>query len=185
MTRSARVALWIAAAVALVVGVVTTTLISPGNPASSLSLRFDGFIRLPKVRNAGALTLLDYLTVSGDDLFVTNVSTGDVYKVGLHARAIPSAADVSVFESQPVAHGVVVDPTSHLAFVTHSEANTVDVFDPKTMRLVNRIPVAPDPDGIVYDPSTRLAYAASSEGMAGTLIDPASRKAVGAIPLGG
>jgi hypothetical protein len=185
MTRSARVALWLAAASVLVAGVVTTTFIFPGQPASAHSLRFDGFIRLPKVKGAGALTQLDYLTVSGDDLFVASVSTGDVYKVGLHARALPGAADVSVFESQPAAHGVVVDPTSHLAFVTHSEANTVDVFDPKTMRRVNRIPVAPDPDAMVYDPLAKLVYAASSSGESGTLIDPASQKAVGVIPLGG
>lgn len=185
MTRTARLALWLAATSVLVAGLATTMLIFPGQPASSHSLRFDGFIRLPKVKNAGALTLLDYLTVSGDDLFVTGVSTGDVYKVGLRAEAIPSAADVSVFESQPAAHGVVVDPTSHLAFVTHSEANTVDVFDPRTMRRVNQIPVAPDPDALVYDPLAKLVYAASSSGKTGTLIDPASQKAVGVIPLGG
>src|SRR5882724_1025734 len=147
MTRSGRVALRLAAALVFVAGLVTAMLIFPGQPANSHGLRFDGFIRLPKVKNAGALTLLDYLTVSGDDLFVTSVSTGAVYKVGLRARAMPDSADVSVFESQPAAHGVVVDPTSHLAFVTRSEANTVDVFDPKTVRLVNRIAVAPDPDG--------------------------------------
>ena len=185
MSRSVRVALWVAAALVLVVGAVTTALVFPGQPASGHGLRFAGFIRLPKVKDAGALTMLDYLTVSGDDLFVTNVSTGDIYKVGLRARAVPGPADVSVFESQPAAHGVVIDPTSHLALVTRSEANTVDVFDPTTMRLVSRIPVAPDPDAIVYDPSSKLVYAASSDGMAATLIDPATRKAVGVVPLGG
>ena len=185
MARIARVALWLAGAFVVLVGVFAAMLTFPGQPASSHSLRFDGFIGLPKPPGSGALTLLDYLTVSGDDLFVTNVSTGTVYKIGLRARALPGAADVSVLESAPAAHGVVIDPTSQLAFVTHSGANTVDVFDPKTMRPVSRIPVAPDPDAIVYDPLAKLVYVASGDGKAATLIDPASQKVVGAIPLGG
>jgi YVTN family beta-propeller protein len=92
---------------------------------------------------------------------------------------------VSVFELEPAAHGVVVDPTSRLAFVTRSDANTVDIFDPKDMRLVKRIPVAADPDGIFYDPSNKLVYVASSDSMLATLIDPASQNPVGTIALGG
>ncbi len=80
---------------------------------------------------------------------------------------------------------MVVDPTSHLAFVTRSEVNAVDVFDPADMRPVKRIPVAGDPDAIIYDPANKLVYAASAEGMSATLIDPASLTSIGAIPLGG
>jgi YVTN family beta-propeller protein len=185
MTKSARVALWFAAALILVLCVLTVMLIFPGRPSNTHSLRFDGYIVLPKVKNAGALTVLDYLTVFGDDLFVTSVSTGAVYKVGLHTHAMPDTADVSVFGLEPAAHGVVVDPTSQLAFVTRSDANTVDVFDPKNMQLVKRIPVAADPDGIFYDPSNKLVYVASSDAMLATLIDPASQNPIGTISLGG
>src|SRR6267142_6655850 len=185
MTKLARVAAWFAVALILALCVVTVLLIFPGRPADSHSLRFDGYIVLPKVKNAGALTLLDYLTVSGDDLFVTSVSTGAVYKVGLHTRAMPDSPDVSVFESEPAAHGVAVDPASHLAFVTRSDANTVDVFEPRNMRLVKRIPVAADPDGIFYEPSNQLVYVASSDAMLATLIDPASQDSIGTISLGG
>ncbi len=185
MTKSARVALWFAATLILVLCVLTALLIFPSRPADTHSLRFDGYIVLPKVKNSGALALLDYLTVFGDDLFVASVSTGAVYKIGLHTRAMPDSADVSVFESEPAAHGVVVDPTSHLAFVTRSDANTVDVFDPTNMRLVKRIPVAADPDGIFYEPSNQLVYVASSDTMLATLIDPASQDSIGTISLGG
>jgi len=185
MTRSARVALWFFVALNLVLCVLTIVLVFPGRPSNTHSLRFDGYIVLPTVKNAGVFTVLDYLTVFGDDLFVTSVSTGAVYKVGLHTRAMPDATDVSVFELEPAAHGVVVDPTSHLAFVTRSKANTVDLFDAKNMRLLKRIPVATDPDGIFYDPSNKLVYVASSDAMLATLIDPASRNSIGAISLGG
>jgi YVTN family beta-propeller protein len=98
---------------------------------------------------------------------------------------MPGSADVSVFELEPAAHGVVVDPKSHLAFVTRSDANTVDVFDSKKMQLIKRIPVATDPDGIFYDPSNKLVYVASSDAMLATLIDPASQNSIGTISLGG
>ena len=185
MTRLARVALWFTAVLILVLCVVTALLIFPSRPTNTHSLRFDGYIVLPKVKDSGALTLLDYLTVFGDDLFVASVSTGAVYKIDLHARAMPDSAEVSVFESEPAAHGVVVDPTSHLAFVTRSDANTVDVFNPTNMRLVKRIPVPADPDGIFYEPSNRLVYVASSDAMSSTLIDPASLSSIGSISLGG
>src|SRR5258706_4590130 len=185
MSKSPRVALWFGAAVTLVFYVVTTLLVFPGRPTSTHSLRFDGYIVLPKVQPVGAFTLLCYLTVFGGGLFVTNVSTGAVYKVGLHTLEMPSSADVSVFELEPAAHGVVGDPTSHLAFVTRSDANTVDVFDPKNMRLAKRIPVAADPDGIFYEPLNQLVYVASSDAMLATLIDPASQDSIGTISLGG
>lgn len=185
MTKSARVALWCAGALIFILCVITVMLIVPGRPTSTHSLRFDGYIVLPKVKNAGTLTILDYLTAFGNDLFVTSVSTGAVYKVDLRTRAMPDSADVSVFELEPSAHGVVVDPTSHLAFVTRSDANTVDVFDPKNMQLVKRIPVATDPDGIFYDPSNKLVYVASSDAMLATLMDPTSQNSIGTISLGG
>ena len=185
MAKSAKVALWFAVVLIVVILAVMGALIFPHRPTDAHSLRFEGYVRLPKVKDAGALTMLDYLTVSGDDLFVTNVSTGAVYKAALHKVSMPGTADVSVFGGEPAAHGVVIDPTSHLGFVTRSEANTVDVFDPKTMRLVKRIPVAEGPDGIFYDPSNKLIYVASSDSKLATLIDPATRNSVGTIPLGG
>jgi DNA-binding beta-propeller fold protein YncE len=185
MSKSLRVILWLAAGLILFLSGLTIILIFPGQPSNANSLRFDGFIVLPKVKNAHAITVLDYLTVFGDDLFVASVSSGAVYKIHLRTRALPDSADVSVFGLEPAAHGVVVDPTSHLAYVTRSRANTVDVFDPKNMQLVKRIPVAADPDGIFYDPSNRLVYAASSDAMLATLIDPASQTPIGTVSLGG
>jgi DNA-binding beta-propeller fold protein YncE len=185
MKRLARFALWFAAVLVVALCVLAAMLVFPGEPSRGRSLRFDGYIGLPKVKNAGALTVLDYLTVSGDDVFVTDVSTGAVYKVGLHTGAMQASGDIAVFQSEPAAHGVVVDPISRLAFVTRSGANRVDIFDPNTMQLVKKIPVAAGPDAIVYDPVDKLVYAASSDAMRATLIDPARQVAVGEIALGG
>jgi DNA-binding beta-propeller fold protein YncE len=160
-------------------------MIFPGTPGAAKSLKFEGFVRLPKDRRAGLLTVMDYLTLNGKDLFVTNVSSGTVYKIPLPADGLPATADVSMFQLEPAAHGVVIDPASGMAYVTRSEANTVDIFDPSAMRLVTRIPVADDPDGIFYISQNRLIYVASGDGKTATLIDPAAQKVSATIPLGG
>jgi DNA-binding beta-propeller fold protein YncE len=185
MVRLTRSVLGFIGALAVVACVLAIVLIVPGRPADTHSLRFDGYIPLPRVKNAGVVSVLDHLTVSGDDLLVASITSGAVYRIPLQARPLRGSADVSVLESSPAAQAVVVDPISHLAFVTRSGPNTVDVFDPRTMRLVRRIPVAADPDAIVYDPSARLLYVASAAAKLATLIDPTSQTAIATIPLGG
>ncbi len=177
--------LWAAAVALTVLLAVVVWQIFPGTPGSAKSLKFEGFVLLPKDRRAGLLTVLDYLTVSGKDLFVTNISTGTVYKIPLHAEGLPAAGDVSMFQLEPAAHGVVIDPVTGMAYVTRSEANTVDIFDPSAMRLVTRIPVADDPDGIFYISASRTIYVASGDAKTATLIDPAARTVSATISLGG
>ncbi len=157
-------------------------LVYPGTPSDSSSLIFQGYVPLP---SAAVLSVLDYLTVNDQQLFVTNESTGDVYKVHIRKDALPTAADVLRFPGEPAAHRVVIEPSSHLAFVSRSDANSVDIFDPATMAAVKRIPVADDPDAIFYDEFNRLVYVASGDSHLATLIDPMSRLTLATIPLGG
>jgi YVTN family beta-propeller protein len=171
----------VVAALVLITAGLAAALIYPGTPSPARSVKFQGFLVLPK---SGGLTILDYLTIHGRDLFVTNVTGGEVYKIALDGAALPAAA-IAVFAGPPAAHGVVVDPASGLAYVTRSEADTVDVFDPATMRLARRIPVADDADGIFYDPADKLIYAASGDAKVATVIDPATQAKVTTIPLGG
>ena len=55
-------------------------------------------------------------------------------------------------------HGVALVPEVGVAFITRSEANTVDVFDPGSLHRLASIPVADDADAILYLPSTKLVY---------------------------
>jgi DNA-binding beta-propeller fold protein YncE len=149
----------------------------PGTPSSASSLIFKGYVPLPSNR---VLSVLDYLTVSDDTLFVTGESSGDVYRVRhIHENSLPTAADVTTWAGEgPATHGVVIDPSTHLAFVTRSEANTVDIFDPANMTGIKRIPIADDPDAIVYDEFDKLLYVASGDSHLATLIDPSTRTTV-------
>ncbi len=177
-----RIALWGLVALFLIAAGFAAVLIYPGTPGPARSLKFLGYVQLP---SHGWLNVLDYLTVSGRDLFVTSVTSGDVYKIALDSTSPPTEPRIATLAGPPAAHGVAVDPTSGLAFVTRSGANTIDLFEPGAMRLVGRIPVADDADAIFYDPASKLIYADSGEPKLATLIDPASRTKVGTIDLGG
>jgi YVTN family beta-propeller protein len=173
---------WSVGALALIAGALLLRLVWVSEPGKATSVQFQGFVLLPR---GALLTVLDYLTVSGRLLFVADESTGSVYKVALQANTLPKSADVSVFASEPVAHGVALDPQLRLAYVTRSGVNAVDVFDPSTMKPLARIPVAADPDAILFDSLHGLIYVANGDARQATLIDPATRRVVAIIPLGG
>src|SRR5258707_2004221 len=80
---------------------------------------------------------------------------------------------------------VALVPDLNVAFITRSEANTVDVFDPKFLQPLASIPVADDADGILYIPSSKLVYVAHGDANMATLIDPEKRATVGTIQLPG
>jgi len=182
LKRIIKTILWGAAALAVAAGGVLVHLVYIGNPGKAASLQFQGFVQLPK---GAMLTVLDYLTVHDQHLFVADESTGNVYKIALHEKALPQSTDVTVFASEPAAHGVVVDPSRRLAYVTRSEVNAVDVFDPATMQKVARIPVADDPDAIFFDSLHNVIYVANGDSNLATLIDPQTRTVTSTIPLGG
>jgi YVTN family beta-propeller protein len=183
LKRTIKGTLWGLAALAAIAGVlIILRLVYVGQPEAANSLQFRGFVLLPK---GALLTVLDYLTVSERSLFVTDESTGSVYKIDLHGGALPQDGDISVFPSEPATHGVALDPARRVAYVTRSEVNAVDVFDPATMKPIARIPVAEDPDAVFFDSAHNLVYVANGDAHLATLIDPDTRAVVATIALGG
>src|ERR1700676_392199 len=156
-------------------------LVYPDTPSKSKVMTFEGFIELPR---GGLLTVLDYLTVNDQTLFVTSESSGALFKIAFD-RSDLKASTVSEMPGAGAAHGVAVLPDVNVAFITRSEANTVDVFDPKSLHQLASIPVADDPDAILYIPSTNLIYVAHGDPNMATLIDPEKRATVGTIQLPG
>ncbi|HEV2365763.1 MAG TPA: YncE family protein [Caulobacteraceae bacterium] len=176
-----RWAIWLLAGAAAIVVIGLALLVWPGRPGAARTLRFVGFTPLPAHKT---LNVLDYLSIYGPWLFATSESGGEIFRVTLGPGA-PERATVAVLPGAPATHGVVIDPASGLAFVTRSEVNAVDVFDPGAMRFIRRIPVAADPDGIFYDPADRLIWADSGDSKLATVIDPATQAKVGVVVLGG
>ncbi len=162
--------------------VVVVWLVLPGTPSDSRILNFEGYIELP---GPSTLNVLDYMTLKGKQLFVTGESTGKVYRIDLGSGAPVTKSPVVVMDGLPSAHGIALLPDGKPGFVSRSEANTVDAFDPLNLRTTKRIAVAEDADGILYDPDSELIYVVHGDASLATLIDPQKLETVGTIQLGG
>jgi len=55
-------------------------------------------------------------------------------------------------------HGVVVLPELGKGFITDGDAETVAVFDLKTLKITGQIKSSPDTDSITYDPASKLIF---------------------------
>jgi len=174
--------LWTIGAVILIGAVIVFRLAHVSEPEKTASLDFRGFVPLP---DGASLTVLDYVTISDQRLFVTNESNGSVYKVALKGAGLPQPGDVTEFKSEPATHGVALTPSKTVAYVTRSEVNAVDAFDPQTMKAIARVPVSEDPDGVIFDSIHNLVYVANGDAHLATLIDPVTHTVAATIPLGG
>jgi DNA-binding beta-propeller fold protein YncE len=181
LTRNLRMTAVFATVIVLCLAVAGVYLIFPGTPGKSKFMKFEGYIELPK---GGSLNVLDYLTMSNGTLFVTSESSGALFKVNLDPNH-PSRSTVSELPGSGAAHGVALIMDHNVAFLTRSEENTVDVFDPTSLRQLARIPVADDADAILYVPSAKLIYVANGDSKIATLIDPEKHVTVGTVTLPG
>jgi YVTN family beta-propeller protein len=174
---------WSLALIALLATGAMLWIVFPETPQSTGGLVFQGFTHLPK--GSSVLSVLDYLTVDGDTLYVTNVTGGLVYEIARAPGEVPANAKVRVIAVGPGPHGVVHNRASGLAFVSHSESNTVDVFDPRDDHVLKHIPVADDPDAIYDLPIERVIYVTNGDAKLATLIDPSALRVAATIALGG
>jgi YVTN family beta-propeller protein len=82
-------------------------------------------------------------------------------------------------------HQVAIAGTLGKGFVTQGGADTVAVFDAKTLAVTGTIKVGSRPDGIVYDPASRRVFTLNAGSKNATAIDVASGTVDGTVPLGG
>ena len=152
-----------------------------GEPSSASSMKFEGFIKLPKDR---ILNIFDYMALSDHTIFVGNMLSGSIVKVQLDNKEGGPLATVSEQRGTGNAHGIAIIPHEDKAFVTRSGENVVDVFQPISLNLLGQIPVADDADSIIYDPASRMIYVANGTPKLATIIDPVKLQTVATIPLG-
>ncbi|KGA94007.1 hypothetical protein LptCag_0633 [Leptospirillum ferriphilum] len=90
----------------------------------------------------------------------------------------------------PHAHGVLVLPELHRAYVTvspegHFRKGHLAVVDTDSFRTIAMIPTGLHPDGLDRDPSTRRLFVSNEWGKSLTVIDLRTNHAIGTVPLGG
>jgi len=125
-------------------------------------------------------SFIDYMTISGQQLFAGYTSAGLVSVIDLPTNQ--PARTVAGFGRT---HGVAIVADRNLGFASDSGDGTVGVFDLKSQQILQKIPAGLDTDAIIYDEKLNLVYAANHDGKTATLLDATTQKVVANVQLGG
>jgi len=122
----------------------------------------------------------DYLVVDPDArrLYLSHSTHVVVYDVDSHAVVgdIPDTQGV---------HGIALAPDLGRGFVSSGRANSVTIFDLKTLKTIATVPAGTNPDAILYDGVTKRVFAFNGRSKDATVIDAAAGKVLGTFPVGG
>ena len=122
----------------------------------------------------------DYVTVDSDARRIY-VSHGSRVVV---LDADSGAVTGEIPDTQGV-HGIAVASDLGRGFTSNGRANTVTIFDLKTLSTLGTIKVGTNPDAIVYDADTKRVFTMNGRSQDATAIDAANGTVVGTLALGG
>jgi DNA-binding beta-propeller fold protein YncE len=135
---------------------------------------------LSKTISVGGDEGWDYVTVDGDArrIYVSHGSRVVVLDTdsGTVSGEIPDAQGV---------HGIALAPDLGRGFTSNGRANTVTIFDLKTLKTLDTVKAGTNPDAIVYDAGTKRVLTMNGRSQDATAIDAASGTVVGSLALGG
>jgi DNA-binding beta-propeller fold protein YncE len=123
----------------------------------------------------------DYLKVdaAAHRLYVSHATKVEVID-------LESGAVVGAIPDTPGLHGIALAPELGRGFVSAGRANSVTVFDLKTLATLATIPVTGEnPDAIAFEPVSRRVFTFNGRTANATAIDATTNQVVGTVPLGG
>ena len=83
-------------------------------------------------------------------------------------------------------HGIAVAPAFGRGFISNGQANSVTIFNPKTLETIGEVKVTGvNPGPIIYDPPTRRVFTFNGGSSNATALDAKEGTVVGTIDLGG
>ena len=125
-------------------------------------------------------TRWDYLTVdsAAHRLYVSHATVTEV---------VDTATDkvIGTIHDTPGVHGIAIASDLGKGFISDGRANTITVFDLKTLQSIATIAVGTNPDAILYEPASRLVMTFNGKSQDVTIVDAASGKVVTTVPVGG
>lgn len=93
---------------------------------------------------------------------------------------------VGVIDGLSGVHGIALADDLHRGFISNGHANTVTVFDPATLKVVQTVEVgAKDPDAILYDPFSQRVFTFNGDSNDASVIDAKTGKLLGHVALPG
>ena len=85
----------------------------------------------------------------------------------------------------PGVHGIAIAAKLNLGYTSNGRANSVTIFDLKTLKAIGQVKVGQNPDAIWYDAASNRIFTFNGRSNDATVIDAASNQVVSTIPLGG
>jgi len=122
----------------------------------------------------------DYVTVdaAARRVYVTHATQVEVLDAD-------SQQPVGKIAETPGAHGVALAPEFGRGFISAGKADSVVVFDLKTLKAVAQVKTGKKPDAIIYDPATKRVFAMNGDSDSATVINAADNSVAGTVDLGG
>jgi len=106
---------------------------------------------------------------------------------GTHVMVLGLSDDkvIGDIPDTPGVHGIAIAPELNRGFISNGRDDSVTVFDPKTLKILDKIKVGSNPDAIIYDPAGKRVFTFNGRSNDATVLDAVSSKVVATIPLGG
>ncbi|MFZ1972823.1 MAG: YncE family protein [Candidatus Acidiferrales bacterium] len=92
---------------------------------------------------------------------------------------------VGMIGDTPWVHGIALAPELGRGFISAGKADSVVVFDLKTLQVLSRVSTGKKPDAIVFDPATNRVFAMNGGSDSTTAINASNGSVDGTIALGG
>ncbi|MBS1866560.1 MAG: YncE family protein [Acidobacteria bacterium] len=106
---------------------------------------------------------------------------------GSHVVVVDADSDTVVGDipdTQGV-HGIAISPDTGRGFTSNGRANTVTIFDLKTLKTLGTVKTGTNPDAIIYDPATKRVFTMNGRSQDTTAINAADGTVAGTLALGG
>jgi DNA-binding beta-propeller fold protein YncE len=140
---------------------------------------------------ASGYHLLKKISLGGEggwDYLTFDPSSGRLYIArATHVIVLDTASGKVVDDIPDTAgvHGVALASEFGRGFTSNGRADTVTIFDLKTLATIGHASTGQNPDAIVYDRVSRRVFTMNGRSGDATALDAATGKLAGTVPLGG
>jgi DNA-binding beta-propeller fold protein YncE len=149
--------------------------------SAAIATAADPSYRVARTIAAGGEGGWDYLVVdaAARRLYVSRGARVEV------RNADTGAAEGEIPNTEGV-HGIALAPDLGRGFTSNGRANTITIFDPKTLATIGTVKVTGEnPDAILYDPFSRRVFAFNGRTANVTAVEGATGVVAGTIDVGG
>ena len=92
---------------------------------------------------------------------------------------------VGKIPNTPGVHGIALASEFGRGFISAGTADSVIIFDLKTLEILGQVKTGKKPDCIIYDPATKRIFVMNGNSNSSTVINPSDGTVAGTIDLGG